>query len=68
MSERFCTFLPWFGESKSIFDEEYLHGLLMKVGFSDIARSPHHATVLGTKGIYDLDDREGHSLVMEARR
>lgn len=67
-SERFCTFLPWFGESKSIFDHAYLRILLAKAGFSTVVDSPHHATVLGTKGIYDLDDREGHSLVMEARR
>ncbi len=68
VSERFCTFLPWFGESKSIFDHAYLRILLAKAGFSTVVDSPHHATVLGTKGIYDLDDREGHSLVMEARR
>lgn len=68
VSERFCTFLPWFGESKSIFDDAYLHRLLTRAGFSFVVDSPHHATVLGTKGIYDLDDREGHSLVVEARR
>lgn len=68
VSERFCTFLPWFGESKSIFDETYLRGLLRRAGFTTAVRSPHHATVLGTRGIYDLDDREAHSLVMEARR
>jgi predicted SAM-dependent methyltransferase len=67
-SERFCTFLPWFGESKSIFDERYLGVLLRTAGFTTVVFSPHHATVLGTRGIYDLDDREEHSLVMEARR
>ncbi len=68
VSERFCTFLPWFGESKSIFDNAYLHRLLVKAGFSLVVDSPHHATVLGSSGIHALDDREGHSLVMEARR
>lgn len=68
VSERFCTFLPWFGESKSIFDQPYLVVLLRQAGFTQIVGSQHHATVLGTRGIDDLDDREEHSLVVEARR
>lgn len=66
--ERFCTFLPWFGESLSIFTPLYLSKLLYASGFTAVAYAQHHHSPLGSPGITELDDREGHSFVMEARR
>lgn len=66
--ERFCTFLPWFGESLSIFTPLYLSKLLYASGFTAVAYAQHHHSPLGSDSITDLDDREGHSFVMEARR
>lgn len=73
VSERFCTFLPWFGESKSIFDRTYLGDLLIKAGFSTVRHAAKYGTwglepfIPGTSEI-DQHDRYHMSLIMEARK
>lgn len=69
VSQRFCTFLPWFGESKSIFDEFYLGRLAIQAGFSVAARCDFGCTRLGPEHtIAALDDREAQSLIMEFQK
>lgn len=68
-SERLCTFLPWFGESKSIFDEFYLGRLATQAGFSVVARCDFGCTRLCPEHtITALDDREAQSLIMEFQK
>lgn len=69
VSERFCTFLPWFGESKSIFDFPYLLHLGRLAGFGTIFYVSHGFTALcPDPGIASLDDREVQSLIVEFRK
>lgn len=78
-AERFCTFLPWFGESKSIFDVFYLHSIAMKGGFAWTDGEPRMARgsavcrpgvswFLPDSEITALDDRPVQSLIMEFQR
>jgi predicted SAM-dependent methyltransferase len=60
IDERFCTFLPWFGESKSIFTPRYLLELGRRAGFRHVAGVPW--------GKDEHDDREKESLVVEFTR
>ena len=69
VSERFCTFLPWFGESKSIFDASYLCGLGAKAGFSTQVQCAFgESWLLPNSEITSLDDRQEQSLIMEFRK
>lgn len=60
VDERFCTFLPWFGESLSIFTADYLLGLGHKAGFSLCEQVDW--------GLDEHDDREREALVVEFTR
>lgn len=72
--ERFCTFLPWFGESKSIFTYPYLSTMLRQAGFVNTAQVECGLSVLGGRDllsretIASLDDRARQALVVEAIR
>lgn len=68
VSERYCTYVTWFGESPSIFDASYLGNRLYAGGFTELAGPLQCGqTVLGPKGSGELDDRCRMSLIMEAR-
>lgn len=60
VDERFCTFLPWFGESLSIFTAPYLLGLGEKAGFRKVEQVDW--------GTDEHDDREREALVVEFTR
>lgn len=67
MDERLCTFLPWFGESRSVFTRGYLSALLTTAGFERLAKVGHKVSVLAPMtAITALDDREEQALIMEA--
>jgi predicted SAM-dependent methyltransferase len=60
IDDRLCTFLPWFGESKSIFTLPYLLNMGLRAGFREVREvewgsDPH-------------DDRKGECLVVEFTR
>lgn len=68
IDERLCTFLPWFGESKSIFTYDYLSRLVGGLGYG------HMRCQFGQRGwshidpeIASLDDREVQSLIVEIK-
>lgn len=67
---KFCTFVPWFGEAKSVFTYGYLLELLRLAGFSDVSLPCECGeTQFGLKpGITDLDDRCREALIVEALR
>lgn len=57
LDERLCTFLTWFGESKTAFSKEYLLELGRRAGFKEVyivpwGKDPH-------------DDRNGECIVAE---
>jgi hypothetical protein len=60
IDERFCTFVTWFGESKSVFTPRYLLELGNRAGFSHVTAVPW--------GKDEHDDREKESLVVEFTR
>lgn len=69
ISDRFCTFLPWFGESKSIFDVTYLFGLGIDAGFVAWRECGFKVTKLcDDPEIVSLDDRERQSLIVEFQK
>lgn len=69
ISDRFCTFLPWFGESKSIFDVTYLFGLGIDAGFVAWRECGFKVTKLcDDPEIVSLDDREAQSLIVEFQK
>lgn len=69
LDAKFCTFLTWFGESKSVFTYGYLLELLHAAGFSDVSLPlVCHETISGLDGITDLDDRCTEALIVEAQR
>lgn len=65
---KFCTFVPWFGESKSVFTYGYLLELLRLAGFSDVSLPLEcgHTKFGMTAGITELDDRCREALIVEA--
>lgn len=69
VSERFCTYVTWFGESPSIFDPQYLGNRLEAGGFTRLAGPlACGQVVLGPPGSGELDDRCRMSLIMEASK
>lgn len=69
VAARFCTFLPWFGESKSIFTGSYLWRLALDAGF-DVGMEciAHESWMLPDSEIASLDDRAEQALIMEFRK
>lgn len=73
---KFCTFVTWFGESRSVFTHAYLVELLLAAGFSPVSASPLKCGQRSDmtqmypefEGITDLDDRCTEALILEARR
>lgn len=66
---KFCTFLTWFGESRSVFTSGYLLHLLIEAGFSETAVGLCHWTPLSPfPEITSLDDRCTQALIVEARK
>ena len=69
IGERLCTYLPWFGESKSIFVYEYLRGLLRDSGFIAVSPALECGQSLYAPREWEagsLDDRCRMSLIVEA--
>lgn len=63
----FCTYLSWFGESKSIFTGPYLTRLLLDAGFTKTRRGLQCGEVQwGPPESAELDDRCRMSLIVEA--
>ena len=68
INERLCTFLPWFGESKSIFTWSYLASLANSLGYGVVRCEfgkpgwPHVDPEIAS-----LDDREQQSLIVEIK-
>lgn len=68
IDERLCTFLPWFGESKSIFTWSYLASLANSLGYGAVRCEfgkpgwPHVDPEIAS-----LDDREQQSLIVEIK-
>jgi len=69
LDAKFCTFVTWFGESKSVFTWGYLSKLLLSAGFDNVT------TPLGVgqsrfdrpgMGITELDGDRTTSLIIEA--
>lgn len=46
LSERFCTFVTWFGTVKSVFTWHYLQLVLDRAGFSATLHAPFGVTIL----------------------
>lgn len=67
---RFCTFVTWFGESRSVFTCLYLTELLHAAGFDDTAWCGLGRSYFlpPDSGITDLDGDRTTALIMEARR
>lgn len=68
VDERFCTFLPWFGESKSIFTWKYLAKLANDAGYGIVRcgfGKPGWSHV--DAEIASLDDRERQALIVEIK-
>lgn len=66
---KFCTFLTWFGESRSVFTWGYLSSLLTAAGFSDVSIPlVCGETTFGPEEITELDDRCTEALIVEALR
>lgn len=66
---KFCTFVTWFGESRSVFTYEYLSELLMKADFANVSGPLHCGqTRFGASPIAQLDDRCTQALIVEAVR
>lgn len=70
---KFCTFVTWFGESRSVFTWGYLFALLSEAGFWPISKAlscGHSMAAVDYwfDGITDLDDRCTEALIVEARR
>lgn len=61
-----CTYTVWFGTHRSVFTPGYLHELL--ADFDTVLETRAHCAVLCPGWLTELDDREGESLVFEARR
>lgn len=67
--ERLCTFVTWFGESRSVFTAGYLDSLLAAAGFTLREMvGPGYSQFYPESAIVDLDDRERQALIMEASR
>lgn len=68
LDAKFCTFVTWFGESRSVFTYGYLRHLLESVGFTvSLALNCGERWFDGVEGITDLDDRCTEALIVEAQ-
>jgi SAM-dependent methyltransferase len=67
-SERFCTFVTWFGTVGSVFTPSYLWTLLHRAGFAESATTAEGFTHYGPPEIVSLDGDRTTSLIMEGRR
>lgn len=69
LDAKFCTFLTWFGESRSVFTLGYLVQLLTDAGWSETARPPHgRSHFLYDNEIASLDGDRTTSLIVEAHK
>lgn len=67
LDAKFCTFLTWFGDSRSVFTWGYLVALLHQAGFSDVSLDLKCGeTTFGPPEIVELDDRCTEALIVEA--
>lgn len=72
INAKFCTFVTWFGESKSVFTYDYLASLIEQAGFENWS-APLICGVTRFDpdrrlGITELDDRCTEALIVEAVR
>jgi predicted SAM-dependent methyltransferase len=64
LDEKFCTYVTWFGTSKSVFTHWYMSNLLRGAGFEARSASIGY-TSCTYRGITELDSRPKEALVME---
>lgn len=78
INAKFCTFITWFGDSRSAFVYPYLKSLLLEAGFTFVSpplecgRTMLHPVDGQLRPVYsgitDLDDRCAEALIVEAVR
>ena len=60
--------LTWFGRSRLMFTPDFAAELLVRSGFREPVAAAYQATNSPHTGIVELDNREGESLFIEARK
>ena len=65
---KLVTQLMWYGYSRTLFTEDFVHELLTKAGFREIATCSYQQTHSRFADITELDNRENESLFVEATK
>lgn len=65
---KFCAYLTWYGEARSVFTAGYLCDVLLRNGFSEARVSQFGDTNDVHKMITKLDNREHESLIVEGTK
>ena len=60
--------LIWYGYSRTLFTWDFIREVLLKAGYTDVARCAYRQTRSAHPGITELDNRERESLFVEATR
>lgn len=68
LSGKLIVQLTWYGRSRVMFTYDFARELLLKAGFSGVARCAYRTTLSAFPGIVELDDREGETLFIEAKK
>ena len=65
---KFCTYLTWYGTSKSVFTPAYLQAVLAQAGFSEAHECNYGRSKTSFSGMVGLDSRPREAMVFEATR
>jgi len=68
LSGKMIVQLTWFGRSRSMYTEEFIHELLIRNGFQSVSLCAYQTTSSPHAGITELDDRPLESLFVEATK
>lgn len=65
---RFISHILWFGYSRTLFTADFAAELLERVGFEQVERHSYRRTGSPFGAIVELDNRDGESFYLEARK
>src|SRR6476619_454039 len=65
---KFCTYLTWYGTSKSVFTPAYLQAILARPGLTEPPECNYGRSNTPCSGMVGLDSRPREAMVFEATR
>jgi predicted SAM-dependent methyltransferase len=68
LDAKFCTYLTWYGTSKSVFTPSYLQAVLAEAGFSASHECNYGRSKTSFSGMVGLDSRRREALIVEATK